>query len=245
MREFTTTHEGFEAELTVGERVALAQLAGELLMLLESSPQAGSEPIPDNAAHPDLSDDDALSNDVQTSADKVEPHDERLPRFSQGHVAEPDDPILRRLLPDAAPTEPDVGAEFRRLTQQDLISGKISRLRTLIAALVADGIALEFDPDDQHTQHRSYELLIPRDRAHGFASALTDVRLALSERMGIQTDADSEQLYDDVVSGWDGSQVLDDDAQHMGTLFLFSGFLQESLLNQMLADLRGRGRPGK
>lgn len=220
MREFTTTLQGFEAELTVGERVALAQLAGELLMLLETSPQARAE---------------------SGRSDDTEQPSAQLPRFSQGPLAEPDDAILRRLLPDAAPTEPDVGIEFRRLTQHDLITGKITRLRNLIATLVADGIALELDPQDPRTQERSYELLVPREGAGEFAAALTDLRLALSERMGVRSDADSEQLHDDVVSGWDGSQVLDDEAQHMGTLFLFAGFLQESLLNQMLADLRGRG----
>ena len=213
MREFTSSHQGYEAELTVGERVALAQLAGELLMLLET----GAEP--------------------SDSSDK--PHDDPLPHFSSGPLSEPHDAVLRRLVPDAAPTEPDVGAEFRRLTQHDLLESKQVRLQALIATLLADGVALEFDSQDHRTQLRSVELLVSREAAPDFAGALTDVRLALSERMGIHTDTESEQLHDDVVAGWEGAQVLDDEAQHMGTLFLFAGFLQESLLIQMLADLRG------
>ncbi len=212
MREFTRSHEGYEAELTVGERVALAQLAGELLMLLET----GAEP----------------------SGFADDRHDEQMPRFSEGPVSEPEDAVLRRLVPDAAPTEPDVGAEFRRLTQHDLLESKKVRLKALITKLIADGVALEFDSQDSRTHLRSAELLVPREAAEDFAGALTDLRLALSERMGIHTDTESEQLHDDVVAGWEGAQVLDDEAQHLGTLFLFAGYLQESLLTQMLADLR-------
>lgn len=213
MREFTTGYAGYEAELTVGERVALAQLAGELLMLLESGPELT---------------DSALSG-----------AGDQMPQFSAGPVSEPEDPVLRRLVPDAAPTEPDVGAEFRRLTQQDLLAGKRDRLKALISKLIADDIALEFDSQDSRTHVRSAELLVLREEAQDFASALTDLRLALSERMGVRTDVDSEELHDDVVAGWEGAQVLDDEAQHLGTLFLFAGFLQESLVTQMLADLRG------
>lgn len=215
MREFTTGHAGYEAELTVGERVALAQLAGELLMLLET----GSE-----------------STGSGSGADDV---DEQMPQFSQGPVSEPEDPVLRRLVPDAAPSEPDVGAEFRRLTQQDLLASKRDRLKALITKLIADDIALEFDSQDSKTHVRSAELLVLRAEAQDFASALTDLRLALSERMGVRTDVDSEELHDDVLAGWEGAQVLDDEAQHLGTLFLFAGFLQESLVTEMLTDLRG------
>lgn len=212
MREFTTSHLGYEAELTVGERVALAQLAGELLMLLETG------------------------HDPADSGGRAA--DGQMPQFSQGPVSEPQDAVLRRLVPDAAPTEPDVGAEFRRLTQHDLLHGKKLRLKALITKLIADGVALEFDPQDSRTQQRSAELLVPREDAEEFAAALTDLRLALSERMGVRTDVDSEQLHDDVVAGWDGAQVLDDEAQHLGTLFLFAGYLQESLVTQMLGELR-------
>ncbi len=212
MREFTRSLAGYEAELTVGERVALAQLAGELLMLLET----GAEP-----------------SDIAKGR-----HDDQMPHFSAGPISEPQDAVLRRLVPDAAPTEPDVGAEFRRLTQHDLLDSKKVRLKALITKLIADGVALEFDPQDSTTHLRSAELLVTRDEAQDFAAALTDLRLALSERMGIHMDSESEQLHDDVVAGWEGAQVLDDEAQHLGTLFLFAGFLQESLVTQMLADLR-------
>ena len=41
----------------------------------------------------------------------------------------PTDPAVRRLLPDASRDDPQVAAEFRRLTEDDLRAGKIARLQ--------------------------------------------------------------------------------------------------------------------
>src|SRR5699024_1482676 len=93
-------------------------------------------------------------------------------------VPEPTDPALARLLPPASDDE-EVAGEFRRLTQEELRNEKVARLHMVWAALRAPGTKLSIDPD----------------HAMDWAAALTDVRLVLSERLGIRTDADAEEVY--------------------------------------------------
>ena len=214
MREFTTVADGYEAEMSVGERAALAQVAAEVVMLLES--------------HPTVLDPTSQAQDAT------------MPRFSSANLPTPTDPVLRRLLPDAAPTEPDVDVEFRRLTEQDLVASKVQRLTVLVDRLVEELRLLDPEAVTERDADRSFELLVRFDEASDFAAALTDVRLALGVRLGIQTDIDSDQLHDNVLAGWEGEQVLADDAQYLGTVMLLAGFLQESLLTQMLDDVRSK-----
>ena len=98
-------------------------------------------------------------------------------------VAPPDDPAVARLLPDASKDDPDVAAEFRRLTQEDLRATKVAGLRGLAQRL--DRTPPGFDADD---------VVVTVDEAPRTAAALTDVRLVLAERLGLRTDADAEAL---------------------------------------------------
>lgn len=211
MREFTAGLAGYEAEMTVSERVALAQVAAEVVMLLESATVSdGSGPA----------------------------HADQLPMFSEERIDPPRDPAILRLLPDAAPDDPDVAAEFRRLTQPELVDVKHARLTTLVDHLLRDTGYLEGRELTERDADRSFELVVDREGAADFAAALTDIRLTLSQRLGLEADADVERLHDDVVGGWTGAQVLDDDAQYLGSVFLLAGYLQESLVSAMLTELR-------
>ncbi|MGO1315796.1 MAG: DUF2017 family protein [Cellulomonadaceae bacterium] len=209
MRAFTADLRGYAAEMTLGERVALAQVAAEVVLLLETV-------APDEA-----------------------PLEDGLPSFDVESVESPRDPALARLFPDAVPTDPEACQEFRRLTQRELVDAKHTRLTALVDLLLRDTGYLERASWEQRDVERSFELLVPRERAEDIAAALTDVRLTLAERLGMHEDADVARLQDDVVAGWEGAAVLEDDAQHLGSIFLLAGFLQESLVDAMLTDLRG------
>lgn len=166
----------------------------------------------------------------------------------------PRDPAVQRLLPDAHRDDADAAAEFRHLTQTDLAAGKVARLEALADLL--DGSGGPGGADDADGQ-----VLVARDAAHDVAGALTDVRLVLGERLGLDDDADVEQLHHDVFAGLDepdlepdgepapdgGADVepgLMDSAQraYWGGVFVAAGFAQESLMDEMLAELRSRRR---
>jgi hypothetical protein len=179
-------------------------------------------------------------------------------RMSIESVAAPDDPAVRRLLPDASRDDDAVAAEFRRLTDADLRATKIERLRDVWTALTGPqqpvpGAGLDDDDD----------FPVTRDRAQALAASLTDVRLVLAERLGLETEEDADRLYEsleeqaaaaderDERAGWDDGDDLDDldDGRparevlaqevraYLGSVYAALTWLQESLMALLLADL--------
>ncbi|MCK9792148.1 DUF2017 domain-containing protein [Isoptericola sp. 4D.3] len=171
----------------------------------------------------------------------------------------PQDPAVQRLLPDAHDEDADVATEFRHLTQTDLAARKVARLLAFADAIdPPDGSA--DDPRD------GAEIVVPRESAQDFAGALTDARLVLGERLGLVDDADVEALHDDVLAGleddvddvddaddaddaddlagWERVGLSGPERRYWGGVFVAAGFAQESLVDEMLADLRaGRSTP--
>jgi hypothetical protein len=175
----------------------------------------------------------------------------------------PQDPAVQRLLPDAHDEDADVATEFRHLTQTDLAAGKVARLLAFADAIDSPD-ELPDDPRD------GAEVVVPRESAQEFAGALTDLRLVLGERLGLVDDADVEALHDDVLSGvdedddedggdggdgedaddtpdefagWERVGLSGPERRYWGGVFVAAGFAQESLVDEMLADLRA-GRAG-
>lgn len=143
-------------------------------------------------------------------------------RDAPGRPDLPGDPAVRRLLPDASDDD-EVAVEFRRLATTDIVERKVVGLRLLAKALRAGS-----------------RVTVPREHANAVAGALTDIRLVLAERLGAETDADVEALYTEIsrpARGDEGAR-----RRHTVAVFLLAGMLQESLVDGMLADLRG-GRP--
>lgn len=238
MRPFEEVGGRFVARLTRDERYAIAQVAEQIVELLEQEVD-GLEEV---AA--------AVADDALPAA---------LLGLDEARVEAPTDPAVRRLLPNAAPTDPGVGEEFRRLTQTDLALSKVGRLTSLCEALVgvdeplldlgaydapddepapADGPS-SIDPVDDDALLGSRDVAVEPADARSFAGALTDVRLVLAERLGIATDVDSDRLSTAVEAAWRGELELDPRVELLGSVFLLAGYLQESLLDLMLARLRG------
>lgn len=146
-------------------------------------------------------------------------------RLGAAPVAPPDDPALRRLLPDASRADPEVAAEFRRLTESDLRATKVTNLLALRAALADAGPRLVVAPD----------------AAPALAAGFTDVRLVLAERLGIRSDDDAAALDAALAAALaDGSDAPDPAAaQALFAAILYGvlGMLQDSLLEVMLDAL--------
>jgi hypothetical protein len=90
----------------------------------------------------------------------------------------PSDPAVARLLPDAHRDDPDASAEFRRYTEAGLRERKRTGLEVARRSLGRDGATLVLDEDE----------------AQAWVVALTDVRLVLASRMGLEVDEDHERL---------------------------------------------------
>jgi len=154
-------------------------------------------------------------------------------RMSPAVVPAPVDPAVHRLLPDASLDDPELAAEFRRLTEGDLRAAKIDRLRTLWHTLVGDAGV----PGD---------LGVRREDAADLAATLTDLRLVLADRLGIASEEDADALYDalerrergDAAPDRSGREELQDEIRtYLGSVYAALSWLQESLVTVMLADL--------
>lgn len=83
------------------------------------------------------------------------------------------DPAITRLFPDAYRDDAEAASEFRRFTQDSLAERKVSNARALIDAVAESG-EIELDASGQQAWLRT----------------LTDIRLILASRLGIENDGD-------------------------------------------------------
>ena len=211
MRAFHVVDGRYVAGLDATEREVLATIVADVAGLLGADRFGGSAPDPQGA-------------DAE--------HVLLGLRMSPAVVPAPVDPAVHRLLPDASTDDPDLAAEFRRLTEGDLRAAKIDRLRTLWRALADDAAA--------------GDLVVRREEAEGLAATLTDVRLVLADRLGVSSQEESDALYDelerhergDEVPDRSGREELQDEIRtYLGSLYAALSWLQESLMTVMLADL--------
>jgi hypothetical protein len=160
------------------------------------------------------------------------------PRLSMEPLLPPSDPAVRRLLPDASRDDPQIAEEFRRLTEDDLRAGKIARLTRFWDALTTPPEGWRADAF----------VVAPQD-AQDVAAAITDLRLVLAERLGIRTDEQAERLYDTLLDSpqsqlQEADEILDPAARrYLVAVYGALSWLQESLVDLLLRDLRAPGRP--
>lgn len=143
------------------------------------------------------------------------------PLFSQvgmsGPLMPPDDPVLRRLLPDAYRDDPEDAAEFRRYTEQSLSAAKVSNAELLIGSLIDGG--LSFEEDDLEST-KQIEVELDPDTVQAWLRALTDIRLSLAVRLGIETDEDLMLV----------AASEDEAIAAMTEIYDWLGYVQESLV---------------
>jgi hypothetical protein len=160
----------------------------------------------------------------------ADPSDDRDPlvglELGPEAVEPPEDPALRRLLPDAS-SDAEAAAELRRLTEGELRVTKVGKLRRLRTAVE------QAEPD----------LVVVPSEAMEVAAALTDVRLVLASRLGLETDAQAEDVYHLATGSAQPADDAEATRQFLAAVYTVLTDLQESLVGLMLADLpRGRHR---
>lgn len=87
------------------------------------------------------------------------------------------DPAMMRLLPDAYPDDTEASEEFRRFTADDLAGRKASNARRMIADLSRAAAAAS-----------PTAVKVDAQAAQAWIRALTDIRLTIAVRLGIETD---------------------------------------------------------
>ncbi len=261
MRAFTRRRGRYVAHMDPTERQILARVVADTAALLGDPPGMSREQAPPHATDAEtpeggeLADGPALTSDTDAAAaagdsegdsaapddtlagsgdpgDRSDPEDlddaddpdgadhirAHLEQLDQD-IPPPTDPALARLLPDASRDDPELAGEFRRLTEQDLRDEKVQRLHMVWAALQAPGSKLTIDPA----------------QAMDWAAALTDVRLVLSERLGIRTDEDAEDVYALAAVTRQGELSTEEELRlAMASVYSAFTWLQESLVQVML-----------
>jgi hypothetical protein len=123
----------------------------------------------------------------------------------------PDDPALRRLLPDAHRDDAEAAAEFRRFTERSIRESKVAD-----AMVVLDSIG-EVGEDDVN----DVEFELDADEARSWLRSLTDMRLSLAERLGVTA---NDEAY------WEALPP-DDPKLPVYEIYGWLGYLLESLLD--------------
>lgn len=122
------------------------------------------------------------------------------------------DPAVARMLPDAYPDDEAASAEFRRFTASGLIDRKVANADTVLLSLSE---AIE-----------TGNLTLDAAEAQAWLRSLTDIRLTLASRLGIESDDQAPS----------GDTVLQD-------LYDWLGFVQNSLVEAIDRSLDAENSP--
>jgi hypothetical protein len=180
----TTQLDSYEVEL-------LTSLVKQLVELVSDGEPAGfsADPAPADAF-------EALVADLDVDSDEPEV---------------PEDPVLKRLFPDAYPEDATASSDFRRFTERDLKAKKVAD-----AQLVLDRLA--------GTELGARDLRIPRDEVEAWLRTLTSVRLAVATRLGISDAEAADEL---------SALPEDDPRSFLVSVYDWLGFAQETMINAL------------
>lgn len=131
----------------------------------------------------------------------------------------PEDPVLQRLLPDAYRDDAEDAAEFRRLTERSLTATKVGHAEALIGSLVDGGLEVGAPVDDAP----AVEVELDPAAAQSWLRSLTDVRLSLAVRLGIETDEDALLV----------ARSDDPATAAMAEIYDWLGYVQETLVQAL------------
>jgi Domain of unknown function (DUF2017) len=135
----------------------------------------------------------------------------------------PDDPVLRRLLPDAYRDDEEGASDFRRFTERGLREVKSHNAHVMIESLIAGGMAepVAADAESDAPAQPIVEVDLDADAVQAWLRALTDIRLALATRLGIEQD--DEQRW---------ATLPDDDPEaYVHDIYDWLGYVQETLVH--------------
>jgi hypothetical protein len=121
----------------------------------------------------------------------------------------PADPVVLRLFPDAYRDNDESAGEFRRYTERGLREAKLRHAASVLASL-----------DAAERKGDKLRVRLSPDEAMAWLRTLTDLRLALGTRLGVEQDDDDR---------WD---TLDpeDPVRYVHDVYSWLGWVQETLV---------------
>jgi hypothetical protein len=134
-----------------------------------------------------------------------------------GSSQPPEDPVLQRLLPSAYRNDEEDSGEFRRFTERSLTSAKVRHAEALIGSLIDGGLTFGAAPEDETSV---IEVELDADEVQSWLRALTDVRLSLAVRLGIENEEDILLV----------AQSEDEAIAAMSEIYDWLGYVQETLI---------------
>lgn len=211
MRAFQEVAGGYTARLDAEERVILARLTLDVLLLISDDesatipPEPPAAPRPDSIEHLDFSLASAVGTDVE-----------------EEYLAL--DPALARMFPPMSLEDPHLAGELRSLTLDGLRQGKVRNLGALARGL------------------KDCQVFILEAEVGTWLAALTDIRLVLASRLGIESDEDADQVQDAAIAARrvTGPAATPEKELELAlsSLYLALTWWQESLLSAMLGSGR-------
>ena len=151
-----------------------------------------------------------LADEDDAAATSSEDPLEALVGLGGSSVEVPDDPALRRLLPDAYNDDVEAAGEFRRLMSAELRQTKTGALNELGQAASSGG-------------GQTVTLRLNEEQAERWLQALTDIRLVLGTRLDVSEDPSDM---------WDGMEP-DDPRGALLAIYDWLGWLQESVIRAL------------
>jgi len=103
-----------------------------------------------------------------------------------------DDPAIARLVPDAYRDDPESAAEFRRLTQDDLLDRRRDDIAAVLSTLQRDGVALRPEDLDRVQAEAAVVIALDAEAVSAWLRTLTALRLVMATRLGITGDDDQD-----------------------------------------------------
>lgn len=191
MRRFERRSGVISTRLSGAEVELLTSLVSQLVELV-----SGGEPADYQAADETTDAFERLVEDLQVDPDEPE-------------VSE--DPVLRRLFPNAYPHDSNAASDFRRFTERELRTTKVGDAQTVLAALTA-------------TRGGSRRVAVQAGEVEAWLRTLTAVRLAMATRLDI-TDAESAERLADLPES--------DPRTYLISVYDWLGFAQETMLSAL------------
>lgn len=134
----------------------------------------------------------------------------------------PTDPVLLRLFPDAYREDDEAASDFRRFTERGLRDRKAATAATVLASLAtADGAGLTAK------EREKIRIELDPDECEAWLRTLTDLRLALGTRLGVN-DADEDDWM---------SLDENDPRRHVHDVYDWLGWVQETLVRTLSSAL--------
>ena len=138
----------------------------------------------------------------------------------------PTDPVVLRLFPDGYRDDDEAADEFRRFTERSLRESKADSAATVLASLEAVGVTDSATEDV--SKREKIRLRLKPAAAQAWLRTLTDLRLALGTRLGVEEG--DEEHWDSLTDG--------DPRRHIHDVYEWLGWVQETLVRALSAGLR-------